>query len=604
MSENQVTLVTILRQVISDYESKLDKIKSVNDSALSMNRDLIEKFRKDINTILEIDISLVEKILDEVEASALERDTICKYLKIIKTLLTLNKENNTTFKIQDNQLRYVELFFEKVDELSRKNEEIQKANMKNIGKLTSTVNKYKQLLRTLEDRNNTNFISDIDVIMQLFKECETDEKTKQEILLNLMKYNLEIYQKDMEKNIVPSQKANIKEEDIKDLFQLYHYNFEDLNDQLQEDLLEHGNAKKIKEILDCLMKYKFPMIDLKSEGKKLVLLLLKGEAEIIANIAKYSRQKGINSSKLLGILPALIAQNKEKKKNNSQGQLSITGRSDDYIANIEFLEKIGFSIPYIYDKCKNILIMPNSKLIENYKTFIDYGFQLEKDTEGKLTHPALSSFLANNFQEALDQFIEVCPRGKEYIENNLSRLRMITNTDNLIMYNIYASYMHEDEYGFSLYPEGPFVLNNGRKPMLRGEITRYIGSGYENIPYRGIEEHNKKRKTNTIDFTMKNKERFDQAIELYKKEDVKNLDFPDDEIIQSLDSYIQENDPIKYNFDGVIISRLKVKRIYNILKHYNLDTLEDSLLYAITYNSIMDEESFNKIKTILKGRRK
>ena len=47
------------------------------------------------------------------------------------------------------------------------------------------------------------------------------------------------------------------------------------------------------------------------------------------------------------------------------------------------------------------------------------------------------------------------------------------------------------------------------------------------------------------------------------------------------------------------ISKLKVQRIFYILVQAGLDNLEDSLLYAITYNTIINQENFDKIKNIV-----
>ena len=51
-------------------------------------------------------------------------------------------------------------------------------------------------------------------------------------------------------------------------------------------------------------------------------------------------------------------------------------------------------------------------------------------------------------------------------------------------------------------------------------------------------------------------------------------------------------------------TKLKVKRIYNILKNYNLHELEDSLLFAVLYNTIINKSDYEKVKQIVKGRSK
>ena len=71
--------------------------------------------------------------------------------------------------------------------------------------------------------------------------------------------------------------------------------------------------------------------------------------------------------------------------------------------------------------------------------------------------------------------------------------------------------------------------------------------------------------------------------------------------IEKLEEYTDKNNPVRYNFNGVLISKLKVKRIYNILKNYELENYEDSLLYAVLYNTIINQNDYENIKQIVKG---
>ena len=221
-------------------------------------------------------------------------------------------------------------------------------------------------------------------------------------------------------------------------------------------------------------------------------------------------------------------------------------------------------------------------------------------------HPALTCFLTGNFEEIVDQFIEISEDGLDYVRQNMSRICNIPSPHSLIFYNIYASYMEQDELGNDLVREGPFVnVKNGKKLLLRGEITRYNNSGYKNTPYRGVTEENKKEKTMTIDITMNNKSKFDSAIEDSKYNSINIIDLvSNDSKLEKLEKYTDKVNPYRYNFNGTYISKLKVRRIYNILKNYNLDDESNSLLYAITYNSILSQDAFDKIKSIVRSRRK
>ena len=74
--------------------------------------------------------------------------------------------------------------------------------------------------------------------------------------------------------------------------------------------------------------------------------------------------------------------------------------------------------------------------------------------------------------------------------------------------------------------------------------------------------------------------------------------------LERLEEYTDQTNPLRYNFEGTLISKLKVKRIYNILKNYNIHELEDSLLYAVLYNTIINQADYEKVKKIVKSRSK
>ena len=124
----------------------------------------------------------------------------------------------------------------------------------------------------------------------------------------------------------------------------------------------------------------------------------------------------------------------------------------------------------------------------------------------------------------------------------MSRILTYSDPKGLLFYNIYASYMETNEYGDDLTPEGPF----NKYFQLRGEITRYAGSGYKNIPYRGVTDENKQEKTMPIDTPIKNKELIDEKVEEVKTEckPLKNL-LQSTTALDKLDQYIDQNNPFR-----------------------------------------------------------
>ena len=105
--------------------------------------------------------------------------------------------------------------------------------------------------------------------------------------------------------------------------------------------------------------------------------------------------------------------------------------------------------------------------------------------------------------------------------------------------------------------------------------------------------------TNTIEIDIHGKDKFDEIIKNKEDVDISNSIFSNP-YIESINKYIDYDNALIYNFNGVRISRLKVLRIYNKLIKNGIKDSLDSFMYAVTYNSILSSENFDKIYKCLK----
>ena len=603
---SQDRLIELIKQILQEYQQEIEKITEKNNSTFERYHKTQESLAEDKNNIINLSEEEIASLLSEIPLQEEEREQEFNYLKTIRKLLNLNITKQTTFQLTPKQEEYIALFKSQLQTLEQNAQESLKEQLLQSKEKRERIKSFKRLLGILEDPKNKEYISEIDAINQLLEQENIEEVQRREFLYGILRYNYAIYQEEMSLQEVEEHRRLNKEE-VKDLLNNYNYDFQELTESKQEDLLNFGKMEKIAEVLECMKNLKFPRLDLKRNGAKFVALLLNGDKETLEEMVAYGKEKGLRIPDLLLILPSLIKQKEEKsgRKNFDNPTPFISGRNEDFKQNIEFFEEVGFTVTYLFRKCKEILIMPHEKLVTNYRKFVLYGFTISKDEYGDLCHPALSCLLATNFDEIVDQFIEISKEGHQYIKENMSRITTTTTPQDLMFYNIYASYMEQDEMGELLIAEGPFVRTNAKKLMLRGEITRYAGSGYENITYRGVTEENKRAKTMTKEIECQNKEEFEKAVKDAKgrEEELYNLVFDDPRILE-LECFTDIHDPVRYDFDGVLISKNKVFRIFNILKNYHLDTLEDSLLYAVTYQSIMNEEMLEKVKKAIKDRRK
>ena len=601
-------LIDLLKEVIEDYEKEINQASEESTASIEEYKNLVEMLEKDPSSLANVEKTKIEEIISSRKLEEEEKKKYLSYLATIRTLLSLNKTKKTTFQITNVQSKYLKEFIEMTRQVQEEKKRESAKSLEKIAKICTKLRKYKKLLGILEDEKNPSFMEEIDTLRELLEEKELEEEVKRKILLGVLRYNKEIFEKREERKNTP-QRERLNVEEVKQIFDTYRYDFQKLSEKSKEELLDYGNLENIRGVFRILKDLHYPPLDFKREERKLVMLLLYSNPKTIEEVTKYSIEKGLYPKDLVSLLPALITQQKkdrelkEEKKVDAASFSTPTGRSEDYEKNVEFLERIGLSPRYVYQKCRELLIFSNKRLVSNYKKMLKYGFSITEETSGELTHPALSCLIAPNFEEIVDQFIELGSKTQQYIKENMSRILTISSPDDLVFYNIYASYQEENEWGEKLSPEGPFTNDGRRRLSLRGEITRYPGSGYENTPYRGITEENKKEKTMTITPTFENKERLEEAIALRKKEEQSEVEYLD-ERLERLEEYRDPQNPYRYNIDGVIISRPKVKRIFSILKDSGLGDYENSLLYAITYHTILSQESYDKIKNAIKDRRK
>ena len=592
------TMKEIIQEAITALEEQQSNIK--NNSSIYQHEEELQSLQ-DYNNILNVELSVIKEVLNELDYTEEEKLVIYKFISSIKTLLELNKTKNTTFTISPQQISYLKMFLEKTRD---KKAEIELDTEEQNNNLNKRINSYKEFLNKITNPKNKSFITELELLDEIFNELNIDIGTRKLILTEILKYNQDLFTKLMTTEKVEPKIEKLDINEVEELFKKYNYEFKKLKPKQQEFILSYASISNMDEVFETLNRLKFPHFDLPKESSKLAAILINCDKATIEMVVEFSKSRGITPYDLTALVPVLVEQRSRNLK--KPGQINppkeenpiISGKSKDYMDNVEYLENLGFDIYYIYNKCRELLVVNHERLKQNLEAFNTYGFKFDQDSLGNLTHPALSCLLSNNFIEVVDQFIEICPKGFAYIKDNMSRILTYSDPQGLLFYNIYASYMETNEYGDDLVPEGPF----NKHFQLRGEITRYAGSGYKNIPYRGVTEENKQEKTMTITPPIKDRELFDEKVQEEKMEcrPLKDL-VGQSTILDKLDQYIDKNNPFRYNFNGTLISKLKVERIYNILLNYGLGDKEDSLLYAVLYNTIINQEDYEKVKQIVKG---
>ena len=564
---NQKALIEIIQEKIDSYEKQVSEVMGQSHSAFEKYKQFYSLLEEDLANITHFSLEEIEDILDATSIPNLDKEEELKKINSILDLLELNQTKGTTFQLTEEQNGYLEKFKEQVKVLENMSKEKMSEQLEGVSDVTHQLKKLRALLGKLEDSKNKEYILEGDLLGEILSSL--DEQKQQEMLYDFLKYNHSLYTEKMnQKEIKERPRLNIEE--VKEIFQNFSYDFMELNSEDQDALLTYGNIQKIPDIFECLERNYLPRFDLKRNGKLLVAILISSDAQIMEDIISFCEEKEISPHFLFMLTPAFIKQEKHVKGENR----SLIGRSIDFKNNVDFLEEAGFDISYVLRKCKELLIMSNIELVSSYQKFNLYGFSIPQEEEGQLCSNMFSCFLSNYFDEIADQFIEIHAMGHSYIKEHLSRVSTILSPHDLLFYRLYLAHKKNEN----------------------------IEDVIDCIDYQNLTEENKKELTGTISVACDSKKEFDSAVEKHrgKEEELYNLIFNDEGILK-LEQYIDPNDSLRYSFEGIFISKPKVLRIYNILKNEHLDALEDSLFYAVTYNSILNQEEVEKLRHMIGG---
>ena len=596
------SLVQLLRENIAKNKVLIHKYYLYQDFSLDEKIDLERLLFASVFNISIIPYSNLEKIVDGFSITLEEKKTMKNQLRTIVTILKLNSINGTNMVLDEGQMEVLNIFLRKLHEYISERRDFMLKNNIDIEKLTEINDKYKALATTLSNPKNTNFISDMDSLITLFDEVSLPEEERQKIIVSLIKYNRNIFNS---KNKTGKKKVNsnlLDTNKVKEIFKKYGYDFSKLSGDIQDKILEFGKLGKIKEVLCTLSKLGLEKLDEEKNGYQLMSLVLASDKETIGNTVKFALKKRILNN-LLVVMPSAFISSENNSFNNI-GNMKfmimdsafinyykpyIVGCDLEFRNNALLLEKYGLSVKYVLDKCPLLLMISNEKLSNNLELFLEYGFSFNGKKK-RLVNSALMALTADNFSEIVDQFIEIHPFGVKYLRDNLSSIKTVKRADDILFYNIYYSRLFEnDDVAFRR-----VISNNTEYLCICGNINDRFRKSYY-----GINDSNKREITNTIIPIFNAKNRY---LEVLEKDYDRVIDVSifDNEYIQKINVFSDEVEPLIYNFGGIRISKIKVLRIFNILIKNGILASLDSLLFAITYNTIISAENYERLSKMIR----
>ena len=489
------------------------------------------------------------------------------------------------FLITDNELERIKNIISSVLE---KIEKIYQEQKQEIDKLHKEIKKLENLEESVREIYNGSYISSEDLrilveILNKYIDISEVNKLIGELctlsIINISKVDELELEEIPDEELEIAQETNIDSNLVEALFSSYGYNIDLIKEETRNLLYRYGTLENMDAIFKLLEDNNI-FVNIKRFQKQFCNILIHSNKENVSTIIELLKRDMIvnESSETLNEVfeNVLCAQEifinrkrafrrYKKSGGSSGGGQNNGGRYENFVINHDYLESLGANVLKIIDSCEEVMRMNPNRLKRCVRDFDFYGIP----KESYLNSP--SAFKATTNLETMDMFIEL--GGYEYACSNPSMLVRATNSP--MFYRLYKA-KEENEQVFR---------KTKKSILLPKRITVESEKGYGIDFTNGSEVVKQYIPEFSTDYGLLiEKDTFD-----YNMTNALN-----DELIK----FLEENykiDDLRYNFNGVIISRNKVLRNYELLIRHGQGGKFEALMYALTKNSILNEEEFNLV---------
>ena len=582
-----------IEQIILELNNKIAYFNNLLNEEILLD-DMVWKLNEEKAN------DIISKIGDKL--TDIETKCIIVFSKYAKEEKQIKKATNGLSEVQRSIFGS---FFNKLNayNIEKNNESVEKVKIK--------IDKYKSLLSKF-NRNDILLIDEFDLIEEILRNNEFTTPEKLEIYNEINKINGKIYDlinqnNDEEESILSEDDLEVTNLQFDELNSFFKENeikcFDDVIYERREvpkysqllllynKLSKYGKYDKMQSLIDFI---KLKDLEFVFDNPEIITnTLLYSSVELLKNMINVSEENGMDWRDALLRCPVYfypaIRTNKKSSKNSISGETSssVTGGLSNYENNVKFLNSKNIKCSDVLSDCVTFFSFKPSNNKKNYEFLQKYLIPL-KDQYGR-TKKGFSALKYNGIFDNLDIGIECgC---YEYYKDNITVL--IDNRINMYRIKLAEKKNHSASEFFD---EVNMKNNLGVKKVLRRSALEK-GQFGENQD-KTFNQYN----AVTIDNYINS-----DTVELYDKilKSNENINITDiserDYYIQKLDNVYMKNDLI-YDFDGVIISRLKVLRFYQtLISSPEIEPSYDVLLYVITKLSMLDEKEMNIIVSSLKS---
>ena len=615
-----------LNETIQNLEESKERLPEVN---LNILEESLENYQRIVNKLRENEYLVeIEEVVDALEFSNLPIEEkidifsyILKYNRDIYEAMPKEEKDTTNQEDEFNEVKITDLnhedtdFFEEKDfELpkfsmnklnSSEDEEKVKINLNNTIDLEDIIQKIDDKIKELdakeeiaepikevevkEDNNPLEGINfedfklpesvDTTIASPTFKIDPNMEMPKEN---NTTKLNRDVFVPQDLTIDVPEELEEEKQEELKVEEPIVELPIEEPKIEVTTpDNLPEETLKETEEIVADNVETKQNILETNQTilENYQVLDLFKEYPDIIDDTLK------LNSSNLERILE-IIKNDLSLKEEEFKKVLNITLETlpgifmndimaTTFINDIEFFKEYKINIINLFDNYRELLIIDNNILKENYKIVTSYQLELNNDN--------VKYLLANKkVLDNLDYYIEAMGHekaflgreqsfdGVEYIKKYPYKLNMITR--DALMKLRYSS-----ENNLRIYGSKPGILAgeiaNPKVDILtlpNEYIDLYFDNEYEFIDRSDMEK---------------------LLIDIYNNH---NIDLNMDEYLEKLDKLYKISE-LRYKINNIYLSRIKTIRIYNYLKTRSIP-IKEALIIALTYHSVIKRDEYKEIE--------
>lgn len=598
------------------YEECSSQEQEAKEKIFMRQKNIINEFLDDLEKDIEnINYLETDSIVPLIYPSELQAE-VKEQIRLIKIVLEAKNEKHFPVEMSESQNFFLKNFInrlkEKEEQLASEIQELQKiSSEKNRQKeeLETQIINLETLLEKLLDIENVELLnqSDFQTLYICIAEDSIPYDKRRLAILDFKTYNdKRIYygKKVIEQVDIEVVKKCFQEFGLLDTMEKYLTKYE-------KEIVYRADIYNIKSILEYLqtedLAHNKPNLLTRFEPFNLLTICIYGTPNSVKSRYEKLRQN-VELYDVYFTTPSVWIRNISKQKSakeNQENDAETKGKTmllakaayqisyEEMKENERFLQELGFDVSLARAKNITTIKTPHKKLLENLQILTQYQIY---DESNKNSFP-VSTLAFSDLITKCDSAIEVellNPMNKEhgnYLKKYPSKIQMVKKE------YIASLYKLKGESSFDIYNENVYAKKEPEK--LNSE---FVSDGFRKLAHgKSLDEF---VKNNFINFSTS---KYLPNYKKYKAIITKNFaisfnkDILNDPLIQNLETYHHViGHDLQYVFGTVIISRLKVLRIYSILKKNHVENLEEALLFAITYNSLLNEESLDLIFATLK----